>query len=561
MILFKKINKMNFTNININFNKLRGIFTKSQKEVLNTGDGKRNLYFDYQRTIFLRFQLDVATTCESIFKIHKNEIIQNIQKLYGNNINLDNFGFLIVEINANKFDGTPNLINVKLRNDDNIIFRVLLNSQLMLGFLVITKHNIILKKNVRNYGLLNPINFQNNDNEEKQEKKKKSGDIHIYYQKNPIHYCQGYTFVKEKMIITENEIIIYSKQNYKLLIKDIRTTSMFLSTNEEDAKKYLKDYKIYGERPTFCIEIKTQNDQRLLIGKNSYDSFMILYRALDAAINNYQNHYSHFNINNKIKIHNMNLFSLSNETLKNTSSLDEFIVNKNKTKILLKNFKEIELANIINNIIEYKYNLKKGKYVFALINIKILIDIINHLENENKFLDLIKTEYIKNIKDSWEIINDLNFVKNIFANNNSKINEDNQKVIKDSVKENNSEINCNDNITKDIIFIDKNNINKTIEMSEENIIELKKKLNINIFDNLFLEIKQNYISQYYEENKGETQELKSNIKLILGNYFCQNFEMKKEQDFLYLGGEEIEKTINDFKEELILEREGIISAI
>ena len=190
-----------------------------------------------------------------------------------------------------------------------------------------------------------------------------------------------------------------------------------------------------------------------------------------------------------------------------------------------------------------------------------MIDIINHLENENKFLDLIKTEYIKNIKDSWEIINDLNFVKNIFANNNSKINEDNQKVIKDSVKENNSEINCNDNITKDIIFIDKNNINKTIEMSEENIIELKKKLNINIFDNLFLEIKQNYISQYYEENKGETQELKSNIKLILGNYFCQNFEMKKEQDFLYLGGEEIEKTINDFKEELILEREGIISAI
>ena len=33
-----------------------------------------------------------------------------------------------------------------------------------------------------------------------------------------------------------------------------------------------------------------------------------------------------------------------------------------------------------------------------------------------------------------------------------------------------------------------------------------------------------------------------------------NLEMKQEKDFLYLGGDELEKTINDFNNELIAER-------
>ena len=40
------------------------------------------------------------------------------------------------------------------------------------------------------------------------------------------------------------------------------------------------------------------------------------------------------------------------------------------------------------------------------------------------------------------------------------------------------------------------------------------------------------------------------------NYLSNNFQMKEEQDLLKLGGEELEKTINDFNTQLMLEKKG-----
>ena len=287
--------------INSGINKLKGIFTRNQKETLNTGDGKRNLYFDYQRRTYIRFQLDVATTCDMIYRIHKDEIINHLKNIYGNNIDLNNFGFTIVELNSNQYDGTPNLINLKLRMDDNIIFRALLNNQLILCYLIITKHNIALKKTVRNSGILNSINEVKTVIHDK--KSDKNTDIKVYFPKNVIHFYNynAYAFSKEKMKITEEDIFITAKPNFQLLIKDIKSITTFLSTNPDDAKKYLTNYKIYGEKPIFCIQIEVKDKKNnLLIGRNSYDTFMLVYRALDAAINNYQNYYSDFNTNNKI---------------------------------------------------------------------------------------------------------------------------------------------------------------------------------------------------------------------------------------------------------------------
>ena len=285
--------------INSSINKLKGIFTRNQKETLNTGDGKRNLYFDYQRRAYIRFQLDVSTTCDMIFRIHKEEIINHLKTIYGNNINLNNFGFLIVELNSNNYDGTPNLINLKLRMDDNIIFRVLLNSQLILCYLFITKHNIALKKNFRNSGIFNPIVNIKTDIQEKKSEKNKGNNIKVYFPKNIIHFynLNAYSFSKEKMIITEEEIFISAKPNFRLLIKDIKSITTFISTNANDAKKFLINYKI-------------------------------VYKALDAAINNYQNCYSDFNTNNKIIQQNINLIATYNEILREPASLDDFIINK-----------------------------------------------------------------------------------------------------------------------------------------------------------------------------------------------------------------------------------------
>jgi len=109
----------------ININKFKSIFKQNQKEVIQTSDGKRNLYFDYQRKNYIKFTLDVATTCESIFNTNKEQIKNKIKEMYGNDVNLDNFGFLIVELNPNQYEQNQNLINVKLRLDD-IIFQIII---------------------------------------------------------------------------------------------------------------------------------------------------------------------------------------------------------------------------------------------------------------------------------------------------------------------------------------------------------------------------------------------------------------------------------------------------
>ena len=50
----------------------------------------------------------------------------------------------------------------------------------------------------------------------------------------------------------------------------------------------------------------------------------------------------------------------------------------------------------------------------------------------------------------------------------------------------------------------------------------------------------------------------SNVKLILGNYFSNYFQLEKEQFFLKIGGEELEKTIDDFNNELNLEKKETV---
>ena len=553
---------MIINNINININKLRGIFTRSQKEIINTGDGKRNLYFDYFRKNFIKFSLDVDTTGESIFKIHKDEIIKIIYELYGNNIDIKNFGFIIVELNSNLYDGTPNLINVKIKMDDKIIFRTLLNSQIMLGFLFISRHNIQLKKQRRNLGLLNPINLEKINFQENYSEKKENKKIHIYYPKSTIYYYHALAFSKEKIKITEEEIYIFSNPSQRLLIKDIRSISAFVSTKEEDAKKYLKNYKIYGEKPQFCIEILSRDNQRLLIGRNSYDPYILLYRALDAAVYTYQNQYSHFNIDKKIISQNLNLFSISNNFMGKTFTFDNCFAHKDKRKIILKNFKDKELTDIINNIMEFKNNFEKGKYIDAIINIKNIKYIIYELEKENKYPNIINEKNIGNIKNIWEKINDLyNFENENKENIDSKKIEDNyNEIVKDndktkqiSLKENDIESKVFD-ITNEKINNEKNIIKRNIKLNEEQINVLKKIINITILDYLYLEIVEKNISLFFQNNIGENQTINSNMKLILGNYFLNNFQMKKEQNLLKLGGEEFEKTIIEFNNEFMAEK-------
>lgn len=90
----------------------------------------------------------------------------------------------------------------------------------------------------------------------------------------------------------------------------------------------------------------------------------------------------------------------------------------------------MDLANIINNILEFKKNMKKKKYLDNISNIKILNNIIDKIEKENKYTNVINQEIMRNVNDIWNKIKDLiNLNKEIKDNLENKINENNSKLI------------------------------------------------------------------------------------------------------------------------------------
>ena len=567
---------MKMNNLNNTMNLFKGLFTKAQKEIFRSDEGKRSLYFDYNRKYYIKFSIDVQTTCDNIFKIHKDEIIRKVKAIYKNeNVDINNFAFFIVEINSNKINGTQNLTNMKLRMDDNNINRILLNSQFMICYLKMNHQNIVYKKEAKNAGLLNPINYEkmedgeNEENLEKQDKKK-SKTMKTYISKSNIRYY-NYTscsFSKEKITINEKEIYISSLPIYRLEIKEIRTLASFLSSEPKDIIKYLKYYKIVGEKPIYCLEIEPKLNKKLLIGKNKYDSFMVLYKALESAINNYQNYICHFDFRNKISQYHSNLFYLSKSILKTTSSIDELVINKAKRKILFKDFKYEELVDLVNNIMEFKINFFKMKYIESIKYIKNVINTLDKILQEKKYQIVINEDYIKYIKNISNKINEFHFLDNINNEPNKKaINNSYNKILskKEENKISNTTIkNKEQNKTKITIKTTNTQVQNTPNisikkaniLSQEQIKELNNIINIHIFDPLFIEIKQKYISQFYEQKKDykNKNSINNGLKLILGNFISNNLGMKEEKDILYLGGDELDKTINDFNEQLIAER-------
>lgn len=112
--------------------------------------------------------------------------------------------------------------------------------------------------------------------------------------------------------------------------------------------------------------------------------------------------------------------------------------------------------------------------------------------------------------------------------------------------------------SKDKIKAKKSIINKDIKLDDKSIKELKYILDIKIFDNLYSDIKQKYINKNYVKEQKSNFKINSNIKLIFANYFSKNFQMKNDQDYLYLCGNEIEKTIDAFNVEYIKNKKELI---
>ena len=500
--------------------KLKGIFHRDQKEKLITEDGKRNLYFDRERKNFIKFTLEVTTTCSTIFKTYKEEINKKLIEIIGVNIDLNNYAFFIVELIANKYDYKPILIDLKIGMNDNILFNTLQNKQLMLCYLPINKPNFLIKKNSRNLPQILPEQndlykgIEINNYKHKDESKRE-----VYLPKTIIHYYndEKNCFSKEKIKVTEKELVIYANKNRSILIKDMREMKVMPGGNEKEIQAFFKDYIINGEKPKYCVEIITADKEKLLIGRNTFEHFTTLVRSIELASNNFANYFANTTLNNKILEESNGLFATNNFLAQRCFSINDIVINKEKRKILFKNFEEINLANIVNNIMEYKSFFKKQKYYKAVGKIKNILEIIKEKmtkEELDKYEKIISKERIEKIEE----IN--NKIKEIYGENNDDI---------------------------------------LIDRDEKKSNELKKIINIYTFDPLYLEIKEEYISKYFNENYSSNEnnnntQIMENFKLISGYYFSKIFKINKEKDILFLGGEEVEENIKKENDKIIQKR-------
>ena len=315
-------------------------------------------------------------------------------------------------------------------------------------------------------------------------------------------------FSKEKIKVTEKQIEIkYNNQKIKILIKDIKEMKLLTQNDtESEIEQFFKDYIIIGDKPKYCLKLIKIDGEKILIGRNTYEYFVALNKAIESASIHYHNCFSNSSFDGVIIRENSALFATCNILVKNSFNIIDLIVNKEKRKIFLKDFKEKKLQEIVENIIQYKSCFKRNKFsesIHKIINIFEIIEKMTKEERDN-YEKIINKEKIDKLID----IN--NKIKEIWDTKNSNIDKDESKVK-----------------------------------------ELKKIINLYTFDGLFVEIKDEYISSYYDElkNNNKYPKIKQNYKLILGSHFIDLFGMNKEEDFQFLGGNDVENITKNITDE------------
>lgn len=480
--------------------KFKKLFIREQKENLFTEDGRRNLYFDKECKNYIKFFLSVKTTCSNIFQAHREEIKNKLKEMKGEEQDLNSYSFFIIELSSAKKSSQPNLIDLKIEMNDSFLFNTLQNPKLILCYFPFNKYSNDYKKKVRNEEEIYPTT--NDENEEvgiKDSKIKRKNKPEIYLEKTIIYYYnEKNMFSKEKIKVTEKQIEIkYNNQKIKILIKDIKEMKLLtMNDTESEIEQFFKDYIIIGDRPKYCLQLIKFSGEKILIGRNTFEYFVALTKAIESASIHYHNCFSNSSFDGIIIRENSGLFATFNILVKNSFNIIDLIVNKEKRKIFLKDFKEKKLQEIVEKIIEYKSCFKRSKYTESIHKIIHILGIIEKMTKEER--------------DNYEkIINKGTIDKLVDINN--KI-----KEIWD--------------------------VNSNIDKDESKVKELKKIINLYTFDDLFVEIKDEYISSYYDELKNDKKypQIKQNFKLILGSHFIDLFGMNKKEDFQFLGTEDVE---------------------
>ena len=472
---------------------LTKIFNKEERENVNTQDGMRNLYFDRNRKHFIKFFLDVTTTCQIIYNTKKKEITSKIKELHGGKANENDFCFCIVEL-KNKTEDKPTLIEVKIEMDFEL-FKTLQNSQLILCYLLKKKPNNDIRKLARNKVILNYDIYEGVELHEFDPNKK----LEIFYPKSSIYLYDKFkkSFVKDSIIINEKNISFYDKQKTTIIVSDIKRDIYF--TNDK-SKNFLNDFKITGNIPNFCIKILTSTD-KFLFGKKNYNDFIPLQIALNRALVNARNISTNTKLDGDILAQNCGIFATCHLIVDNCFIISEIICNKEKRKIFFKIYPNKKIANLIDNIILYKTNSKKLIYSKTVENIQNIIDIYDTFTIDEK----------KNYEK---------FFKNL---------EDYKKYLKKI-----NELKCEDDKIKEKI----NN-----ELFDNLLLGVYLEYIVPFFGELKSSIEK-------ECSHFRIPEIKQNFQMLLAYYLTYYYEMNKFENFYCFNKNEIYDIMKDFNESL-----------
>lgn len=487
----------------------------SQIENVAPKDGMRNLYFSRDRKTFVKFFLEVKTTCQTIYDKKKEEIISKAKSLYGEKINLNDFCFCLVDLKINKSTGKPSLIELKIRMNV-LLFSILQNRQLMLCFLPINKPRNELKINARNKFYFDDNNIFKNVEKDNYSPYKK---LQVFLNNKSIYIYDNNvkSFSKEKGTVDERQISFKNKESKNLFINEILKHNYF-DINEP----HLKDFKIYGDKPRFFMEIQTKKE-KLLFGHKKIENINKWKTAINKAIAAYR----YFSLDSKLDNENVNsistIFTTSHVIMDKSFILDDIFRNKEKRKIFLEEYKNKKIESIIENIINYKISIKNNNYLNAWRIIgtisQILMDINEKLKSKNiKNKKIYSDIFTKEINDKYS---------NVLFKTNSILSENKNDIINNEDQINNK--------FKEIIKND-------------------------LFDDLYDNLYNIFIISYFEKTKKifETDffrykipQVKKRFELLLSYYCIKFFDMNNIDDFNYFNicrEEDFSKFANEYED-------------
>ena len=461
------------------------------KEEIKTKDGKRKLYFTTDMQVFISYNLEQKTTCESIFQSYKDSILAKLCEMFNNpNININNFDFFLIDLKGIK-KAQGNLFTKIRLNRNIIIYNFLQNPKTILCFLPKNPFNYDSKIIERNKILNDKKNITNDKLSELKKKYliNKQTDDFFTHKTIFLYNYESNSYIKLKANLSEKQLTIQGKNEKIILIQDINTLNYY------DAKNPMVDslYVASGFKPPFYIFIKT-NDEQIIIGLKNEEKLKKWKIGLNFVLANYKTYTTDIDL--KINLNNLKTSLLENEKniFENLLLIYENILkNKEKKNIFYSLFEDEKMAKLIEDIFIYQNLIKNNNFKEGLLK---LYEILDNVNKNNKEEEQNKKSDISGIIDEKRLYK---YVE-IYNKANELITKENNENLKDVLK-------------------------------------------ADLFDDSLFYVNQLYITPYikkYKEKFGkpcQTQgksDLRKNIQSIIAYYYMKIYQMNNKESFLEL---------------------------